>query len=125
MVGGLRSACRLVRESWLPALTLHDRKPTLLIGAVQGGEALARQLHSNPNLDYRIVGFLDEDLSRVGSRLGGIPFVGVPGDAVGLARLHGAKDLLIISNSIPGQLLRDLMQRLSQRWHQREDDSAH
>ena len=111
LIGGLRSACRLVRESWWPAISLRERKPTLLIGAVEGGEALARQIHTNPNMDYRVVGFLDEDRSRRGSRLGGIPFLGDPADAVALARVHRAKDLLIMTNTLSGERLRDLVQR--------------
>ena len=111
LIGGLRSACRLIRETWWPAVKMHGRKPTLLIGAVQGGEALARQIHMHPKLDYRVVGFLDQDQSRYGTRLGGIPFLGSPDDAIGLAADHGARDLLIISKSITGDQLRDLLQR--------------
>jgi FlaA1/EpsC-like NDP-sugar epimerase len=111
LVGGLRSATRLVREIWWPAISLQGRKPTLLIGAVQGGETLARQIHSNPKLDYRVVGFLDENRSRYGSRLGGIPFLGSPEDAVAVAQEQEAEDLLIISNSLPGERLRELVKR--------------
>lgn len=111
LVGGLRSAARLGRESLWPALALHGRKPTLLIGAVEGGEALARQIHAHPTLDYRVVGFLDEDRGRYGSRLGGIPFLGSPNDAVEFAREHAAQDLLIIAKSLSGERLRELVQR--------------
>lgn len=111
LIGGLRSACRLMRESWWPVISLRERKPTLLIGAVEGGEALARQIHTNVNMDYRVVGFLDEDRSRRGSRLGGIPFLGSPSDAVALARIYRAKDLLIMANTLPGERLRELVQR--------------
>lgn len=111
LVGGLRSASRLVREIWWPAITLQGRKPALLIGAVQGGEVLARQIHAHPKLDVRVVGFLDEDRSKYGSILGGIPFLGCPTEAVEFAAEHDAKDILIISNSLSGENLRELMQR--------------
>ena len=110
LVGGLRSACRLVREIWWPAVSLQGRKPVLLIGAEHGGESLARQIHTHPKLDFRVVGFLDENPARHGSRLGGIPFLGGPADAVGFAHEHEAEDLLVISNSLSGERLRDLMQ---------------
>lgn len=111
LVGGGRSIFRLVREVWWPAISLQGRKPTLLIGAVQGGEALARQIHSHPKLDFRVVGFLDEDRSRYGTRLGGIPFLGSPNDAVEFAAEHDAHDLLVISKSVSGERLRELIGR--------------
>lgn len=111
LIGGLRSATRLVREIWWPAISLQGRKPVLLIGAVEGGEKLAQQIHSSPKLDFRVVGFLDEDRSKYGSRLGGIPFLGSPNDAVGFAQEYEAQVILIISNSLPGEKLRDLVQR--------------
>jgi FlaA1/EpsC-like NDP-sugar epimerase len=114
LVGGLRSACRLFREIWWPALSLQGRKPALMIGAVHGGEALASQIHANPKLEFRIIGFLDENRARYGSRLGGIPFLGGPQDAVKLATEHDAKDLLIISNSLSGEKLRRLIKRCSE-----------
>ncbi|WP_339940989.1 nucleoside-diphosphate sugar epimerase/dehydratase [Novipirellula rosea] len=111
LVGGLRSVYRLSQEMMWPALSLNDRKPTLLIGALQGGELLARQIHNHPNLDFHIVGFLDDDEHKHGLRLGGIPFLGGPEDIVEHARAHDAKDLLVISNVLPGQQLRELLDR--------------
>ncbi|WP_442508750.1 polysaccharide biosynthesis protein [Novipirellula sp. SH528] len=111
LVGGFRSIYRLSQEIMWPALVLQDRKPTLLIGALQGGEILARQIHNHPDLDFRIVGFIDEDLSKRGLRIGGIPFLGSPDNAVAVARKHEAKDLLIMSNVLAGPRLRELVDR--------------
>lgn len=106
LIGGLRSATRLVREIWWPALTSQGRRPALVIGVEHGGERLAHQIHTNPKLDFRIVGFLDEKRSLYGTRLGGIPFLGSPDDAVEYAQIHAAKDLLVISNSLTGDRMR-------------------
>ncbi|MFG0262607.1 MAG: polysaccharide biosynthesis protein [Novipirellula sp. JB048] len=111
LVGGLRSVYRLSQEMVWPALALSDRKPTLLIGALQGGELLARQIHNHPKLDFHIVGFLDDDVHKHGLRLGGIPFLGSPEDVVEHARDHNAKNLLVISNILSGQQLRELLHR--------------
>ena len=81
-----------------------------MIGAEQGGNALARQIHGNLRLDYRIIGFLDEDRTRHGSRLGGIPFLATPADAVQVAGKHNVRDLLVVSHSIPGKRLRELVE---------------
>ena len=47
LIGGLRSTCRLIREIWWPAIAVRGQKPTLLIVALEGGEALARQMRFN------------------------------------------------------------------------------
>jgi FlaA1/EpsC-like NDP-sugar epimerase len=111
LVGGLRSIYRLSQEIMWPALVSQDRKPTLMIGAFQGGESLARQIHSHPKLDFRIVGFLDEDSSKHGLRIGGIPFLGSPDEVVEIASNWEASDLLVISNVLSGERLRKLIER--------------
>lgn len=111
LIGGLRSATRMAREIWWPALTMQGRKPALVIGAEQGGETLARQIHFNPKLDFRIVGFLEEKKSLHGLRLGGIPLLGGPEDAITVAGQYDAKDILVIANSLSGSQMRSLVQR--------------
>jgi FlaA1/EpsC-like NDP-sugar epimerase len=116
VIGGLRSTWRLVREHGplLLGRNGNGRRRALLIGAEQGGEALARQLHSNPQLEYRIAGFLDQNASRHGSRLGGIPFLGSPRQAVEIADQQRATDILVIAKSVGGVRLRKLMEDCSQ-----------
>jgi UDP-GlcNAc:undecaprenyl-phosphate GlcNAc-1-phosphate transferase len=67
-----------------------------IYGAGEGGALLLHELWRNPRYDYRIVGFLDDDLSKVGKRLDGLPVFG------GIERLpsvlvEGAIDLVIVS----------------------------
>ncbi len=114
LVGGLRSACRLFREIWWPAFSSQGCEPALLIGAFEGGEALARQIHAHPSLEFRVVGFLDENRARHGSRLGGIPFLGAPQDAVFYATQREAKYILVMSGCLPGESLRELLESCEQ-----------
>ena len=100
-VCGVRA--RLVREIWWPAITLQGRKPALLIGAVQGGEVLARQIHAHPKLDFRVVGFLDEDRIAIRIAVGRHSVSRQPRrSGRNLPDEHEAKDLLIISNTSAG-----------------------
>jgi FlaA1/EpsC-like NDP-sugar epimerase len=108
-LGGLRSAWRLLREDVLPKFARGKRRPALMVGAGQQGEALARQIHANPRVDYQIVGFLDRNRSHHGSRLGGIPFLASPEDAPAVARSYKVEDVLVIAGSVSGKCLRDLV----------------
>lgn len=109
LVGGLRSTWRLLREHVRPALRNDARRPALMVGVDRGGEGLARQIHANPRLNYRIVGFLDADPTRLGSRLGGIPFLATPDDVIPVAQRHQVQDILVTSRSLPGGQLRELV----------------
>jgi FlaA1/EpsC-like NDP-sugar epimerase len=53
-----------------------DLKPTLLIGAGQGGEMLVRELQSNHGANLWPVAIVDDDLTKVGTRVGGVPVLG-------------------------------------------------
>ena len=47
----------------------------LLIGAGNTGEKIARDILSNFSEDYRIVGFLDDNMEKIGSSIHGIPVI--------------------------------------------------
>ncbi|NLY01915.1 MAG: polysaccharide biosynthesis protein [Rhodopirellula sp.] len=111
LLGGIRCAVRLLREEFWPALTAKSRRPALVIGAEQGGESLVRQIHSQPGLNYRIVGFLDENAEHRGSRIGRIPFLGTPDDAARLADERGIRDILVIAGALPGARMRGLVEQ--------------
>lgn len=109
LVGGLRSVWRLVIEQGWQGL--GGRRPVLMVGGDQWSEAMVRQIHRSTTLDYRVIGFLDENRMHHGSRLGGIPFLGYPDEAVHFATKYQVKDILVIANSLRGERLRALMEQ--------------
>jgi FlaA1/EpsC-like NDP-sugar epimerase len=109
VLGGLRSSWRFVREHVWPTLAYEGKRPVLIVGVESRSEALVRQFHTNPRLRYRVVGFLDDNHARHGSRLGGFPFLGSPEQAVAIARKHNVRHILVISHSLSGRRLRELL----------------
>jgi UDP-GlcNAc:undecaprenyl-phosphate/decaprenyl-phosphate GlcNAc-1-phosphate transferase len=67
-----------------------------IYGAGEGGVMLVRELRRNPRYEYVVVGFIDDDNSKAGKRLAGLP---VFGGVDRLPRLiaERALDLVIIS----------------------------
>jgi FlaA1/EpsC-like NDP-sugar epimerase len=114
LIGGLRSIWRLTRDYLRPLVGVDGRRPALVVGSPESCEALARQIHHDPKLNFRIVGFLDDDPSLHGSRLGGIPFLGSSAHAAVLAIEHRVQDVLVIANSLSGKRLRRLMAQCRQ-----------
>jgi FlaA1/EpsC-like NDP-sugar epimerase len=111
LLGGLRALPRLALQEIRPLFERKGYRRALVVGANAASESLARQIHSDPRVKYLIVGYLDDDQSRYGSRLGGVPVLGRPDDAPKFAAALGAEDVLIISGNLPGKRLRPLMRR--------------
>ncbi|MBX7167453.1 MAG: polysaccharide biosynthesis protein [Pirellulales bacterium] len=110
-LGGLRALWRMSREEVLPLFNRKDYRAALIVGANHSGESLARQLQVDPQLKYQIVGFLDQDASRHGSILAGIPVLGRPEDAARFGIAYDVEDVLVVSGHLSGKQLRQLMDR--------------
>lgn len=52
-------------------------KRLLIIGAGDAGEKVVREIFDNPALPYKVVGFLDDDRTKQGKRIHGIPVLSV------------------------------------------------
>ncbi len=75
LISGSRIAVRLYHEEIQPVM--EGSAPKLLIlGAGNAGETVVREILRQPVLQYRIEGFLDDDLSKHGSQIHGVPVLG-------------------------------------------------
>ncbi len=114
VLGGLQALSRLSREELSPRLWRTAYRRALIVGANQSGETLARHLMADHRLKYLVAGFLDQDPSRHGSTVGGIPVLGDPQQALRFAQALGVEDILVISGVLTGTELRGLMENCSQ-----------
>ena len=71
--GGARCAVRIYREGFH---SVSAQKNTLVIGAGEAGSAIVRELQRNPRLDYKPVGFLDDNASKKGIKIHGVKVLG-------------------------------------------------
>ncbi|MBX7074221.1 MAG: polysaccharide biosynthesis protein [Pirellulales bacterium] len=114
ILGGLRSAWRLAEHELRPLMERKGFDGALILGANSRSAALAQQIQANPRLKRHIVGYLDDDPMRLGSRFGGIPVLGRPEEAPRLAAALGAKEVLIVGGDVSGKRLRELIRRYEQ-----------
>lgn len=110
ILGGMRALWRLSREELRMMAAGKNCRRALIVGATPAGEALAGQFLRDHRLNYLAVGYLDDDTGLHGSRLGGVPVVGSPDEAVALAERLGASEILVISDQLAGQRLRQLIE---------------
>ena len=70
-------------------------KKLLILGAGSCGEKILREIHDNPQLNYTVVGFLDDTPSKIGKKIHGVSVRGIIGDLSFVAQKTGADELLI------------------------------
>jgi FlaA1/EpsC-like NDP-sugar epimerase len=86
-----------------------ERTRTIIYGAGDAGLALLQELQQNQSLMCDVIGFVDDDLSKVGLTLYGEPVLGTGNDLKALVQKHAIKRLLIAVPTATGpQMVRIL-----------------
>ena len=106
-VVGSRLAFRLFREV-LPIATAADGRRVLIYGAGDGGELVLRELRNNPKLNYRPVGFVDDDPLKKDKVINGLRVFDANGTLRQLCIDKDIQEILISSNKIPSETIRSL-----------------
>jgi len=76
MLGGLRMSRRLYRKQSRAA---RDKR-VLIYGAGDSGEMIVRDMRNNSFYEYEPIGFVDDDVAKVGQRIHGIKVLGTRAD---------------------------------------------
>lgn len=84
--------------------------PTMLVGAGQAGLMVTKELAARPDLMLRAVGFVDDDPTKVGTVLNGVPVLGLTEELEKLCVSRGARQVLITMASAPGATVRRVQQ---------------
>jgi FlaA1/EpsC-like NDP-sugar epimerase len=76
LFGGARFAVRASREHRITWVKGRHGRPTLVIGAGAAAERLLRELQRDPSSELLPVGLVDDDASKGGMRIHGVPVLG-------------------------------------------------
>jgi FlaA1/EpsC-like NDP-sugar epimerase len=114
---GARVAVRLGRDRFRPIEVVEERlggiKRVLIIGAGDAGETLARELEHRPQLQTKVVGFVDDQRAKWGSQIRGIDVFGPIGSIGQIADRTGATEALIAIPSASGKRVREIIHHLA------------
>ncbi|MCJ7594912.1 MAG: polysaccharide biosynthesis protein, partial [Desulfobacterales bacterium] len=112
-LGGKDTSAR-VASLGLFRLGLSEKSPgkrLLIIGAGDCGEKIFREIQDNASLRYRVVGFVDDDESKVGRQIHGIQILGTTADLKGIAGRMRADEALIAVPSASSAEMRTILSR--------------
>ena len=110
IIGGARALLRLIHEGGSSFLSNADRIPAFIVGANDAGESLLRTIIRDGSSTYRVVGFIDDNSRRMGTRIGGVRVMGTLEQTCQLALRYGVKEVLIASGELSGRQIRKLVE---------------
>jgi len=111
VVCGARIAVRLYHEEVRPE-SPTGRRTCLIVGAGDTGEALLREVLRMQVDRYRVVGFLDDDTSKHGSYIHGVPVLGSIDQVRKICEKHEVEELLLALPRAPQKRLRQIVEQV-------------
>jgi len=110
-IGGIRALWRSIREELRPILTSRPVRTALIVGADDAGEILARNLLAAKNVQYYVVGFVDDDPGLLHNRVAGMEVLGGVDDAGRIAEHKRVDEVLVHSGRLTGRRFRGLLEQ--------------
>ena len=90
-------------------LQLQEQQRVLLVGAGRAGSQIVQEVRQNPQLNLKIVGFVDDDKSKIGRKVEGVPVLGYPEQMVEIAQNLNTDEVLISMPSAKAAKIRKLV----------------
>lgn len=106
VTGGARCAVRAYTDG---VQHYAAQKNTLIVGAGEAGSVIVRELQRNPQLDYKPVGFLDDNPSKKGIKIHGVKVLGPTDWLSSLIERHSVSCVLIAIPSATGQQIQRIV----------------
>lgn len=106
---------RSVRQPLWPLTRKHLTQPlqrVLLIGAGQAGVLVVQEIRQNPELALKVVGFIDDDRTKIGRRVEGLQVFGSTAQLVAIATAQQVDEVLIAMPSAPAADIRRIVNQL-------------
>lgn len=108
IIGGARCAVRAYTDG---VQHYAAQRNTLIVGAGEAGSVIVRELQRNPQLDYKPVGFLDDNPSKKSIRIHGVRVLGPTDRLSVLIERYSVSCVLIAIPSASGSQIQRIIDR--------------
>jgi FlaA1/EpsC-like NDP-sugar epimerase len=110
----VRVFTRMVQESLHNGRQTSGEKAVLIYGAGGAGVTLLRELRSNPALQYKVLGLVDDNPQKRGIEIQGVKVLGSGNALATLISKHGIQEVLIALPSATGREMTAILRRCHQ-----------
>ncbi|MBD2015718.1 polysaccharide biosynthesis protein [Microcoleus sp. FACHB-53] len=100
---------RYSRRTYRQGISPTQRQRVLLVGAGMTGAQIVQEVRQNPQLNLEIVGFVDDDPTKVGRKVEGVAVIGKTCQMVAIAQRLNAAEVLISMPSANAPQIRHLV----------------
>ncbi|MEQ1878944.1 MAG: nucleoside-diphosphate sugar epimerase/dehydratase, partial [Bdellovibrionia bacterium] len=109
-MAGFRMGRRMVFDRVHKRRSLEHGRRTLIVGAAHNGRTLALRLNTDPTLNMKLIGFLDDDSEKIGRQIGGVKVLASIDSLSDVIREHAIQEVIVAISKPSGELLRKLVQ---------------
>ena len=92
---GFSAGVRFIARAHRDLVAGKGGRRVLIYGAGDAGEAVAREMRLRLSSDYNPVGFVDDDRTKVGQRIHGIPVLGTREDLPSIMKRHRPNEVIV------------------------------
>jgi len=113
-IGFIKFSHGIIREGRLKEVA-SPRTKVLIVGAGMAGIGVLKELRGNPEKGYLPIGFIDDNLQKVGKSVAGLEVLGTTRDLTYIARKREIEEVIIAIPSAPGGKIRDIIRQCEYR----------
>ncbi len=109
VTAGPRLAVRTLARYERRGRAMQPMKRVLIVGAGDAGEMMVREMLKSPHTGMLPVGFVDDDASKHGVRIHGVPVLGGRHEISRLVAQQEVRQVVIAMPAAPGKTIRDIV----------------
>ena len=114
LIGFAKFSYRIFQEGRQKDVS-SPRTKVLIVGAGPAGIGVLKELRSHPEKGYLPLGFIDDNLQKVGKSIAGLEVLGTTRDLTYIARKREIEEVIIAMPSAPGGKIRDITRQCEYR----------
>lgn len=110
IIGGYRFLPKLIRSKKVTGEYFSGEKKTMIVGAGESGILVLRELKRHPELGNLPILFVDDDVSKLGGTISGVPVLGDRHEIPKLAEKYDIEQIIVAMPSVKGDDQREILE---------------